>query len=106
MRFGVAVAVFRRSFRGQRFLVHFIGNGVGFFRGALVIVLVVRFVIFFRVGFLIGVQRFLQLFKLSGLHKSFGHGFDGFGAGFGIGLRFFVLGFDQLLGKRVCLIVG
>ena len=106
----VGFPIFGRSLSGQSFLVHFIRDGVGFFRGALMIVLVVCFVIFFRVGFLIGfvigVQRFLQLFQFSGLDKGFGHGFDGFGALFGVSLRFFALGLDQLLGERADFRIG
>ncbi len=108
--FQMSFAVFGRAFRSQRFFVHFIRDGVGFFRGALMIVFVICFVILFRVGFLIGVlifvQGFLQLFQFRGLHERFGPGFDGFGPVLGVSLRFFVLGFDQLLGERVCLIVG
>ena len=64
--------------------MHFVGDGVGFLRGVLVI----------------GIQRFLQLFEFGGLYKGFGHRFHRLGPLFGIGLSFFVLGLGQLFGKR------
>jgi hypothetical protein len=102
----VPFAMFRSAFRGQRFVVHFVGKGVGFFRRVLMIGFVVGFVIFFAVGFLIGVQRFLQLFEFCGLDERFGHRFDRLGPVFGVCLCFFVLGFGKLLGERVYILVG
>jgi hypothetical protein len=96
--FGLAVlvTVFGRRLGGQRFIMHFVGEGVGFFRRVFVIVLVI----------LIGIQSFLQFFHFGWFHVRFGHGFDGFGALFGIGLGFFVLGFGELLGERGDVFVG
>ena len=96
--------VFGGCFGGQRFVVHFVGECVGIFRGALLIVFVVFFL--FLVGVVIGVQRFLQFLEFGGLDKCFGHGFDGLGAHFRAGLRFFVLGFGELGGERSNLRVG
>jgi hypothetical protein len=73
-----------RSLGGQRFVMHFVGEGVGFLRGVLVI----------------GIQRFLQLFEFGGLYKGFGHRFNRLRPLFGIGLRFFVLGLGKLFGQR------
>ena len=86
--------------------MHFVGDGVGFLRRVLVIVFVIAFLITLVIVFLISVQRFLQLFEFGGLYKRFGHGFDGLGALFGIGLRFFVLGFGKLFGERGDIFLG
>ena len=88
----------RRRLRSQRFVMHFVGKGVGFLGRVLLIVFVVIL--------LIGIQRFLQLFELGGLYKRLGHRFDRLRALFGIGLRFFVLGFGQLLGERGYIFLG
>ena len=99
-----------RRLRGQRFVMHFVGDGVGFRRRVLVIVFLVVFVIgvlvAFSITFVIGIQRFLQLLEFGGLYIRFGHGFDRLGPLFGIGLRFFVLGLGQLLGERGYIFVG
>ena len=96
--FSVTFGLPWRSLRGQRFFMHFVGDGVGFLRRVLVIV--------FVISFLIGVQRFLQLFEFGGLYKRFGHCFDRLGPLFSIGLRFFVLGFGKLFGKRGYIFLG
>ena len=92
-----------RPLRGQRFVMHFVGDGVSFRRRVLVIVFVVVFVIgvlvAFSITFVIGIQRFLQFFEFGGLYIRFGHSFDRFGPLFGIGLRFFVLGLGKLFGE-------
>jgi hypothetical protein len=96
--------------RGQRFVMHFVGKGVGFlgrvFVFVFLIVLVITFLIVFLITFLIGVQRFLQLFEFGGLYVRFGNRFDRLRALFGIGLRFFVLGFGKLLGERGYVFLG
>jgi len=97
-------------FRRQRFVMHFVGDGVSFRRRVLVIVFLVVFLlsvlIIFSFTFLIGVQRFLQLFEFGGLYVRFGHGLNCFGPLFGIGLRFFVLGLGELFGKRAYIFLG
>lgn len=99
-----------RRLRGQRLVMHFVGDGVSFRRRVLVIVFLVVFVIgvlvAFSITFVIGIQRFLQLFEFSGLYIRFGHRFDRFGPLFGIGLRFFMLGLGELFGKRVYIFLG
>ena len=99
-----------RRLRGQRFVMHFVGEGVGFRRRVLVIVFLVVFVIgvlvAFSITFVIGVQRFLQLFQFGGLYVRFGHCFDRLGPLFGIGLRFFVLGLGKLFGERAYIFLG
>ena len=85
------VAMFRTSLSGQRFVVHFVGQRVGIFRGIIVLVFLV---VFFLVVFVLGVQGFLQFLEFRRLDKSFGSGFNGFGAHFGAGERLFMLGFD------------
>jgi hypothetical protein len=97
------VAVFGRSLGCERFVVHFIGQVVGLFRGVVVLVFLVF--LFFLVVFVLGIQSFLQFLELSGLDKRFG-GFNGLGTHFGAGDRLFVLGFDQLLGERSDLLIG
>jgi len=92
VRFYATFSMFRRRFRGQRFVMHFVGKGLGFLRRVLVI--------------LIGVQRFLQLFQFGGLYIRFSHGFDCLRPLFGIGLRFFVLGLGKLFGKRAYIFLG
>jgi len=91
VNFFVTFLVYRRGFRGQRLVVHFIGDGVGFLGGILVIVVLVVFV-------LLGVECFLQLFQLRRLHERFGHCLNCLGAVFRFGLRFFVLGLGELFG--------
>jgi len=86
--------------------MHFIGDGVGFRRSILVIVFLIRVLITFVITFMITVQCFLQLFELGRLDKRFGNGFDRLGALLGVGLRFFVLGLRQLLGKRGYFLLG
>ena len=86
--------------------MHFVGDGVGFLRRILVILFVIAFLITLVIVFLISVQRFLQLFEFGGLHKRFGHGLDGLGALFRIGLRFFMLGLGKLFGKRGYIFLG
>ncbi len=86
--------------------MHFVGDGVGFLRRVLVILFVIAFLITLVIVFLISVQRFLQLFEFGGLHKRFGHGLDGLGALFRIGLRLFVLGFGKLFGERGDIFLG
>jgi len=61
-----------RRLSGECLVMHFVGDGVGFFRRFLVIV----FAIIFAIAFLIGIQRFLQLFEFGGLDIRFGHRFD------------------------------
>jgi hypothetical protein len=89
----VRFAVFRGRLRCHGLVVHFVGDGVGFFGGFLVLVLV-------------GVQSFLQLLEFGRFNVRFGDRFDRFGALFRVGLRFFVLGFSQLLGERGNVFVG
>src|SRR4029077_7963851 len=99
---------FWRRFRGQRLIMHFVGDGVGFLRRVLVILVLIvylivfciTFVIVFLIGVLIGVQRVLQLFQLGGLDKRFYSGFDRLGSLFRIGLRFFVFGLGELFSER------
>ncbi len=86
--------------------MHFVGKSVGLFRRVLVIVFLVTFPITFLIRVLIGVQRFLQLLEFGRFDVRFGDGFDSLGALFGIGLRFFVLGFDQLLAERGYFLFG
>lgn len=90
--------------------MHFVSDGVGFRRSVLVIVLVFIFLIgvpiVFLITFVIGVQRFLQLFEFGGLYIRFGHRFDRLGPLFGIGLRFFMLGLGKLFGERVYILIG
>jgi hypothetical protein len=86
--------------------MHFVGEGVGFLGRVVVIVFLVFFVIFFPIAFVIGIQGFLQLFHLRGFHKRFGHGFDGLGPVFGLGLGFLMLGFGKLLGEGGYLFLG
>jgi hypothetical protein len=93
VRFAVLLAKSGSAFGRQRFVVHFVGDGIGFF-GRVFVIVVIR------------VQRFLQLFEFRGLDKRFGHGFDGLGAFFGIGLGFFVFGFRQLFGERSYFFLG
>jgi hypothetical protein len=122
----VPFRVFGRSFRGQRFVVHFVGDGVGFLGRIHVVSFVVFFVIVFLIAFLIispitfvivtvitfvirvliGVQRFLQFLEFGGLDIRFGHRFDSFGALFGVSLRFLVLGFGKLFGERGYVFLG
>jgi hypothetical protein len=96
VRFAVLLAKSGSAFRRQRFVVHFVGDGIGFFGRVFVIVVVV----------VVRVQGFLQLFEFGRLDKRFGHGFDGLGAFFGIGLGFFVFGFRQLFGERSYFFLG
>lgn len=86
--------------------MHLVGEGVGFFRRIFAVVFVIRFTISLVIRFVISVQRFLQLLKLGGLHKRFDDRFDGLGPRFRVGLRFFVLGFDQLLAEGGYLFFG
>ena len=86
----------RTRLRGQRFVMHFVGQGVGFLGRILVIV----FPLVFLIVLVIGIQRLLQLFEFGGLYVRFGHRFDRFRPLFGLGLRFFVLGLGQLFGER------
>jgi hypothetical protein len=99
-----------RRLGGQCFFMHFIGDGLGFRYCFLVIVLVIvsliRVLIALLITFVIGVQRFLQFFEFGGLDIRFGHGFDRFGALFGVSLRFFVLGLGQLFGERGYVLLG
>jgi hypothetical protein len=87
--FAVALSMFGGSLGGHRLIMHFVGNSVRFRRR----VLVILFLFSFAISFLIGVQRVLQFFEFGGLNVRLGHRFDGLGALFGVGLRFFVLGF-------------
>jgi hypothetical protein len=82
--------------------MHFVGDGIGFFRRVLVIV----FSVGLSVRVSIGVQRFLQLFQFRWLDKRLGHGLDCFGPLLGISLRFFVFSFGELFGKRGYVFVG
>jgi hypothetical protein len=84
VNFSVFIPGLWRRLRGQRFIMHFVGDGVGFLCRVLVV----------------GIQRLLQLFEFGGLYKGFGHCFDCFPPFFGTGLRFFVLGLGELFGKR------
>src|SRR5580692_265230 len=102
VNFAVPFSVRRRRFSGQRFVMHFIGERVGFLGRVLVIV----FVIGLLVSVLIGVQRFLQLFELGRLDKLFSDRFDRLRTLFRISLRFFVLGLGQLFGERGYVFVG
>ena len=102
MNFAVLFSVRRRRLSGQRFVMHFVGDRVGFLGRVLMIV----FVIGLLVSVLIGVQRFLQLFELGRLDKWFSHRFDRLRTLFRISLRFFVLGLGQLFGERGYVFVG
>jgi hypothetical protein len=103
-----------RRLRSHRFVMHFVGEGVGFRRRVLVIVpvfvflisVLIVFLIVFLIAFVIAVQRFLQFLQFGGFDKRFGHGFDRLGALFRIGLRFFVLGLGKLFGKRGYFFLG
>ena len=108
MKLGVLFRVFGRCLRSQGLFMHFLGDGVGFRGGVLVIRLVIFFAIVFLITFVVFfvVQRFLQLFELGGLHVRFRNRFDGLGTLFGIGLRFFVLGFGKLFRERVYVFLG
>ena len=102
--------------------MHFVGDGVGFLRRVLVVILLIVFLITFvivflitfvivflisvLICFLIGVQRFLQFLEFGGLYVRFGHRLDRLGALFRIGLRFFMLGLGKLFGKRGYFFLG
>jgi hypothetical protein len=64
--------------------MHFVGDGVGFFRGVLVI----------------GIQRFRNSSSSAGSTAFLATAAHRLGPLFGIGLRFFVLGLGKLFGKR------
>jgi hypothetical protein len=114
----VTLCMFRRTLGSHRFVMHFVGDSVGF-RGRILMIrfvvffvivflinVVIVFVITFVIGVLIGVQRFLQLFDLGGLDIRFRHGFDRLGAFLGLSLRLFVLGFRELLGEGGYIFLG
>jgi hypothetical protein len=104
--FPVGFSVTGRRLCGHRFVMHFVRKGFGFRRRVLVIFFLVVFPITFVLSFLIGIQGFLQLFEFGGLNVRFGHRFDGLGALFSVGLRFFVLGLGQLFGEGVYVFLG
>src|ERR1700688_1262454 len=106
VNFAVLCSVCRRRVRGQRFVMHFVGERVGFLRCVIVIVFVIGLLVSVLIRVLIGVQRFLQLFELGRLDKLFSDRFDRLRTLFGIGLRFFVLGLGQLFGERGYVFIG